>query len=433
MVNLRIATLSASLCLLAACKPQASDEAKAPPGTKSSEVEMESTSASAKTSNAREVLTSYVSEHEFQKGSSFYNSLRALNIDSSTILKIVDGAKKVFPLQDIGAGTQYSIAWTSEDKTDPVSIELRIAADSSLLIERNNDSDLEWTATKTVLPTTIQRKTFIGVVDTSLWESADLVGMDPSLITNLTEVFAWQVDFSRQVRRGDRWRLTVEQKIVNDKVIGWGNILAAEYENGAQIFTGVRYPQIGPNASYYAANGNSLKQLFIKSPLKFGRVTSGFSKGRFHPILKIMRPHNGVDYGAPVGTPIMTIGHGTVVEIGPHGGSGNLIKIQHNGTYSTAYLHMKGFAAGLHKGSVVEQGQVIGYVGATGLATGPHLHFAFYENGVYVDPLGRKFPSADPVPANELSKFQKEVGTVLRTLPDWNVAQHVEASSTRNN
>ncbi|RYZ59494.1 MAG: M23 family metallopeptidase [Proteobacteria bacterium] len=421
MVNLRTVALSAGLCLLAACKPQASDEAKAPPGTQKSEV------------NVQEVPTNYISEHEFQKGSSFYNSLRALNIDSATILKIVDSAKKVFPLQEIGAGTRYTIAWRSDDKTDPDSIELRIAADSSLLIERDNDSELEWTATKTVLPVTIQKKTFIGVVDSSLWESADLVGMDPSLITSLTEVFAWQVDFTRQVRRGDRWRLTVEQKIVNDQVIGWGNILAAEYDNGSQSFTGVRYPQIGPNASYYAANGSSLKQLFIKSPIKFGRVTSGFSKGRFHPILKILRPHNGVDYGAPVGTPIMTIGRGTIVDMGARGGSGNLIKIQHNGTYATAYLHMKAFAAGLRKGSVVEQGQVIGYVGTTGLSTGPHLHFAFYENGTYVDPLGRKFPSADPIAKADLPNFLKEVSGVLRTLPDWNVAQHVMPSGERQN
>lgn len=424
MVNLRTAMLSASLCLLAACKPQASDEAKAPPGNEN---------ASVKEAQVLEVPTSYVSEHEFQKGSSFYNSLRALNIASPTILRIVESAKDVFRLQDIGAGVKYSISWKDEAKTDPMSIDIRIAADSSLSIERKPESDLEWTATKTDLPVMIQKKTFIGAVDSSLWESADLVGMDANLISALAEVFAWQIDFSREVHRGDRWRLTVEEKFVNDEFIGFGNILAAEYENGGQVYTGVRYPQLGPNASYYAANGNSLKQLFIKSPLKFGRVTSGFSRGRFHPILKTMRPHNGVDYGAPVGTPVMTIGRGTVVAIGPHGGSGNMIKIAHNGTYATAYLHLKGFAAGLRKGSVVEQGQVIGYVGTTGLSTGPHLHFAFYENGQYVDPMGRKFPSADPIPKAELEKFKTEISGVLRTLPAWNVAQHMDANADSQN
>lgn len=424
MVNLRIATLSASLCLLAACKPQASDEAKAPPGN----VEAASTST-----QILEVPTSYVSEHEFQKGSSFYNSLRALNISSPTILQIVDSAKAIFRLQDIGAGVKYSISWKDEAKTEPSSIEIRIAADSSLVIEKNDESNLEWTATKNELPVTISNKTFIGAVDSSLWESADLVGMDANLISALAEVFAWQVDFSREVRRGDRWRLTVEQKMVGDEFIGYGNILAAEYENGSQVYTGVRYPQVGPNASYYAANGNSLKQLFIKSPVKFGRVTSGFSKARFHPVLKTHRPHNGVDYGAPTGTPVMSIGRGTIVDIGARGGSGNMIKISHNGTYATAYLHLNGFASGLRKGSVVEQGQVIGYVGSTGLSTGPHLHFAFYENGKYVDPMGRKFPSADPVPKSEMAKFEAEVSGVLRTLPAWNVAHHNSTSGSSQN
>ncbi len=420
MVILRTAWLGAALCLLAACKPQASDEAKAPPGNDKT------------AQTAEEVPTSFVSDLQFEKGSSFYNSLRALNIASPTILQIVESAKQVFPLKDIGAGMKYSVSWRDEAKTDPQSIEIRIAADSSLFIERKADSDLEWTATKNELPVSVQKKTFIGVVDSSLWESADLVGMDPSLISALAEVFAWQVDFNREVQRGDRWRLTVEQKIVNDEVIGWGNILAAEYENGSQVHTGVRYPQIGPNASYYSADGKSLKQLFIKSPLKFGRVTSGFSKGRFHPVLRVMRPHNGVDYGAPIGTPVMSIGRGTIVDIGPRGGSGNMIKIAHNGTYATAYLHLKGFASGLRKGSVVEQGQVIGYVGTTGLSTGPHLHFAFYENGRYVDPLGRKFPSADPVPSKELPKFLAEAAGVLKSLPAWNVA-HVDSATAPQN
>lgn len=423
MVNLRTATLSAGLCLLAACKPQASDEAKAPPGNGTT---------AAQSAEALEVPVSYVSDLEFEKGSSFYNSLRALNISSPTILQIVECAKKVFPLKAIGAGMKYSVSWRDEAKTDPLAIEIRIAADSSLIIERKDESDLEWTATKNDLPVSVQNKTFIGVVDSSLWESADLVGMDGTLISSLAEVFAWQVDFSREVQRGDRWRLTVEQKMVGDEFIGWGNILAAEYENGSQLYTGVRYPQTGENASYYTAEGKSLKQLFIKSPIKFGRVTSGFSKGRFHPVLKVVRPHHGVDYGAPIGTPVMSIGRGTIVDIGARGGSGNMIKINHNGTYATAYLHLNGFAKGLRKGSVVEQGQLIGYVGTTGLSTGPHLHFAFYENGRYVDPLGRKFPSADPVPAQELETFKKEVAGVLRTLPAWNVASHVNGQINRN-
>lgn len=415
MSKLRALSFGASLALLGACK-NAPQTVNAPPGPPPS-------------AQPEELATHYVSDHEVAKGSSFYNSLKSLGIDSPTILQIIDNAKDVFSLREIGAGTSYSVTWDDEQKTVPLSIDLKIAADSSLMIERKDASDLKWTATRINYPVTIQQKTFNGVVDSSLWESADLVGMDPSLITALSEVFAWQVDFSREVQRGDRWRLTVEQKLVNDQVIGWGNILVAEYENGSQTFTGIRFPQLGEHASYYGTNGQSLKQMFLKSPLKFGRVTSSFSKSRFHPVLKFSRPHNGVDYGAPIGTPIMSVGRGTVVAIGPHGGSGNMIKIQHNGTYATAYLHMKAFASGLRRGSSVEQGQVIGYVGATGLATGPHLHFSFYENGSYVDPLGRKFASADPVQKKDMPDFQKTVASVMDTLPDWHLAQHAPATT----
>jgi murein DD-endopeptidase MepM/ murein hydrolase activator NlpD len=364
----------------------------------------------------------FVTQHQVDKGSSIYQTLKSEGLYPQTILELVKSAKPVLPLQDVASGTAFEITWDGPERNTPLKLALRYAADSSLVIERNGPG-LEWTATKVEHPISIVQKTFHGFVNSSLWESAEFVGMDPSLITSLAEVFAWQIDFNREVKRGDRWRLTVEQKLVDDKVIGWGNILVAEYENEGQLFTGIRYPAQGENASYYFPNGQSLKRMFIKSPIKFGRITSGFSRARFHPVLHVHRPHNGVDYGAPAGTPVMSVGSGTIESIGRNGGSGNMIKIRHNATYSTAYLHLKGFATGLRKGSSVEQGQVIGYVGSTGLATGPHLHFAFYENGRYVDPLGLRFPSADPIAKNQLPKFNQLVQNVMRTLPDWQLAQ----------
>lgn len=364
----------------------------------------------------------FMTNHEVEKGSSLYQTLRNEGLASQTILELVKIAKPIFPLEEIVAGTLFEITWDGPEKNTPLKLALRYAADSSLVIERAN-AGLEWTASKLNHPITIVNKTFRGLVTSSLWESAEIVGMDPSLISNLAEVFAWQIDFNRQVKRGDRWRLTVEQKLVEDKVIGWGNILVAEYENNGQSYTGIRYPAEAENASYYFPNGQSLKRMFIKSPIKFGRITSGFSHSRFHPILRENRPHNGVDYGAPSGTPVMAVGKGQIESIGTNGGSGQMIKIRHNATYSTAYLHLKGFASGLHRGSTVEQGEIIGYVGATGLATGPHLHFSFYENDVYVDPLGLRFPSAEPIAKLQLPQFQKLVQNLMNTLPDWQLAQ----------
>ncbi|MFY7927829.1 MAG: hypothetical protein ACOVS5_03070, partial [Oligoflexus sp.] len=231
----------------------------------------------------------HVTQHHIAQGSSFYQTLRDLGVESQTILDLVNSSKPLFRVQDVGAGTTFTITWDSSTEDKPLKLDLRYAADSSLVMERSS-TNLEWTARQVQLPVTIQTRTFHGIVATSLWESADIVGMDPSLISNLAEVFAWQIDFNRSVQKGDRWRLTVEEKRVNDEAIGWGNILVAEYENDGQRYTGIRYPQEGEPAAYYAPNGQSLRRMFLKSPIKYGRITSGFSHSRFHPILRENRP-----------------------------------------------------------------------------------------------------------------------------------------------
>jgi murein DD-endopeptidase MepM/ murein hydrolase activator NlpD len=168
--------------------------------------------------------------------------------------------------------------------------------------------------------------------------------------------------------------------------------------------------------------------MFLKSPIRYGRITSGFATKRFHPILLTNRAHLGVDYGAPIGTPIRAVGDGVVNFADWSGGGGRVLKIRHNSTYQTAYKHLNGFAKGVHPGAKVQQGQVIAYVGNTGLSTGPHLHFEFYQGGRFVDPLGKKFPSADPVPADYLAQFKAEAADKLNLLPVW---QSVEQASLR--
>jgi murein DD-endopeptidase MepM/ murein hydrolase activator NlpD len=407
--SLKLLTLVSSLAACHAIKPQSKPFGASPPGS---------------SENSQPAPSSHhVTLHEVSQGSNLYNSLKQAGVNSQTVLEWVKVAKDILPLKEIAPGTEFKLAWDSPEKELPMSFELRYAADSSLIITRG-ESELEWTAKSIKFQVSTIQKTFHGVVDSSLWESAEIVGVDPSLITNLAEVFAWQIDFNRAVKRGDRWRLTVEQKFVEDKPIGWGSILVAEYENEGQMYTGIRFPQTGDLASYYAPNGQSLKRMFLKSPIKFGRITSGFSKSRFHPILQTSRPHNGVDYGAPTGTPVMSVGKGSVEFAAYNGGSGKMIRIRHNGVYSTAYLHLSGFAPGIRRGVTVEQGQVIGYVGSTGLSTGPHLHFSFYENGTFKDPIGIRFPSADPINPKEMPEFQKVVASTLRSLPDWQIAQN---------
>jgi murein DD-endopeptidase MepM/ murein hydrolase activator NlpD len=230
------------------------------------------------------------------------------------------------------------------------------------------------------------------------------------------------VDFAREVQVNDRWRLSVEQKLVKGQPIGWGAILAAEYINVGESHRATLFRIQGEDHGYFTPEGQSLRKVFLKSPIRYGRITSGFKRRRFHPVLQVYRAHQGVDYGAPTGTPVRSVGDGTVIFAARSGGGGNVVKIRHNATYQTAYKHLHGYAKGIRNGARVKQGQVIGYVGSTGLSTGPHLHFEFYQSGRYIDPLGKKFPSADPVPAEHLTSFKTSAEQLLKTLPEWDTS-----------
>lgn len=327
------------------------------------------------------------------------------------------------------AGFVYSALWEPTEKKTLMGLSFDVS--STEIIKAKLSEDEEWQIEKIDFPIIKKKRTFAGNVSTSLWESAEKYGVEPSLIINLTEIFAWQVDFNREVRPGDQWRLVVEEQFTRNKSIGWGEILAAEYVNQGEVYTAVRYVDKNTGySSYFSPDGKSLKRMFLKSPMKFGRISSRFSKRRLHPVLKKPRPHLGVDYAAPQGTPVRSVGKGQITILGRRGGSGKMIKIRHNSVYQTAYLHLSRYAKGLRKGSRVEQGQIIGYVGSTGLATGPHLHFSFYENGRYVDPLGKKFPAADPVPKKQMDQFKTLVSKTLPLLPNWQLAYQNQENSS---
>jgi murein DD-endopeptidase MepM/ murein hydrolase activator NlpD len=233
---------------------------------------------------------------------------------------------------------------------------------------------------------------FSGIVESTLWASAAKEGMDVQLLMRLSEIFAWVIDFSREIQVGDEWRLVAVQYVDGNEAKGWKDI---------------------------TANGESLEKIFLKSPIKFGRVTSRFTKKRFHPVLKVSRPHLGIDYGAPTGTPVMAVGDGIVDFAAWSGGGGRVIKVRHNTTYTTAYKHLSRFANGIRPGKKVRQGDVIGYVGSTGLSTGPHLHFEFLKNGSFVDPQRLKFPAATPLASHEKSAFEDIMKSRIAMVPNW--------------
>ncbi|BBP61879.1 peptidoglycan DD-metalloendopeptidase family protein [Pseudomonas sp. St316] len=244
-----------------------------------------------------------------------------------------------------------------------------------------------------------------GVINSSLSQSAARAGLSHSLTMDMASVFGYDIDFAQDIRQGDEFDIIYEQKVVNGKSVGNGPILSARFTNRGKTYTAVRYTNKQGNSSYYTADGNSMRKAFIRTPVDFARISSKFSAGRKHPILNKIRAHKGVDYAAPRGTPIKAAGDGKVLLAGRRGGYGNTVIIQHGNTYRTLYGHMQGFAKGVKTGGTVKQGQVIGYIGTTGLSTGPHLHYEFQVNGVHVDPLGQKLPMADPIAKAERARF----------------------------
>lgn len=240
-----------------------------------------------------------------------------------------------------------------------------------------------------------------GVITSSLWNSMVGQGLDPNLVVSLADIYAWTIDFFG-IQEGDSYYLYYDESFVDSVSIGAGKIHAALFIHEGKEYWAIGFEQDGTFA-YFDDKGLSLRKAFLKAPLKYSRISSKFTNSRYHPVLKIRRPHHGVDYAAPSGTPVYTIGDGKVIDKGyQRAGGGNFVKIKHNSVYTTMYMHLKGFAQGLSVGDHVSQGELIGYVGSTGLSTGPHLDFRVYQNGKPVDPLKMESPPVDPIhKANE--------------------------------
>lgn len=365
--------------------------------------------------------------YTIDRNSTLASSLGNLDISASEVYQIVLAAKPIKNLAKLQSGTKFQVFYSSETPTQLVGIKIKLSHQEILHVKKLNQA---WSAETIRKKVETRVVTFKGVVSSSLWESALEAQMNPTLISELAEIFAWQVDFAREVQEGDRWRLSVEEELINGEHIGWGEILSAEYVNRSETHTAILFRQGDKDMGYFTPEGESLRRMFLKSPIQYGRISSRFQKKRFHPVLKISRPHLGVDYAAPTGTPIRAVGDGVVAAIGYNGGAGNMINIRHNSTYSTAYKHLSRYASGLKKGARVQQGQTIGYVGSTGLSSGAHLHFEFYVNNRFVDPMGQKFPNADPISRSRLAEFFEIQKNFLAYLPSWDQDKKVVQDRT---
>jgi len=265
-----------------------------------------------------------------------------------------------------------------------------------------------------------------GVIESNLISSFPEGGPSVLLAIELSDIFSWDVDFNTDFRKGDTFRVLVEERWLDGAFRKYGDILAAELSVDGRVYRAYRF-DTGDRSAYFDEEGKSLRKAFLKAPLSYRRISSGFTKRRMHPILKIARPHLGVDYAAPAGTPVSTVGDGTVVFAGRKGPNGNLVIVRHPNGYATSYGHLARIAKGIRRGAEVRQGDVIGTVGATGRATGPHLDYRIRRNGTFLNPLTVNFPKGGAVPPDRIADFHSVAGEFARSLTAISPTRHARA------
>ena len=319
-------------------------------------------------------------------------------------------SKEVFPLSRICAGQPYKICLADGSFER---FEYDIDSNEQLFISRNDDG---FTVERKDIIYEVTTHTVSGVIESSLFEAVTATGESDVLAMNLADIFGWDIDFILDIRQGDSFQVLVEKRFREGKPAGYGRILAAGFVNQGNHFDAILFTDGDRHPDYYSSDGQSLRKAFLKAPLSFSRISSGFTMRRYHPIAKTWRAHPAIDYAAPTGTPIKTVGDGVISKKGYTRGNGNYLKIRHANGYETLYLHMSKFGRGIRQGGRVSQGQVIGYVGSTGLATGPHLCFRMRKNGAPVNPQRVKSPSVAPVSQTNMARFKTEAQTLLTML-----------------
>ena len=285
--------------------------------------------------------------------------------------------------------------------------------DRALFVERRN-GHLQVSEQALQLDTQVQMKS--GEILYSLFGATDAAGLPDSVALQLADIFSGDIDFHRDLRRGDRFAVVYETLSHLGKTMRTGRILTAEFVNNGKTYRAVWFEDSNGKGGYYTADGKNIRKAFLRSPLEFTRITSGFTSARFHPILQKWRAHKGVDYGAPTGTRVKSTADGIVDFVGNQGGYGHVVILRHQGRYTTLYGHLSRFAAGIKQGSRVAQGDVIGYVGTSGWSTGPHLHYEFRNNGVYQNPLAIALPSALPLGPQQITQFHAYAQPLLARL-----------------
>ena len=354
------------------------------------------------------VLTHVVKQNEL-----FGGILSQYNVTGHAIDFLARESKAIFNLNKIKAGNNCTVLCEKNDsmmvpkkliyeesKVDYVVFNL----DDSLYIYRGQNK--------------VERKhrEVGGIINSSLYETLEANNMNPAIAVRLSEIFAWTIDFYK-IQKGDKFKVVYDEDYVNGQPVSMGHINACMFNSGGKDFYAFYFEKDNTHeGDYYDENGNSMRKEFLKSPVKFSRISSGYSLNRFHPVTKEWKAHLGTDYAAPFGTPILATADGVIEDACFKEYNGNYVKIRHNGQYKTQYLHMSKIGKGIRPGTRVKQGEVIGYVGATGLATGPHVCYRFWKDGQQVDPLKQKLTFADPMPAKYKTQFMAKTKSVKQQM-----------------
>lgn len=332
------------------------------------------------------------------------------NVSYPKINQLAEQSRKTFDIRDLKAGNTYCIISSKEDtagcrylvyEKDPINYVLFDLGDSLRVVEKKKE-------------VTVKRKSASGIIQSSLYETLDEKDLSPLLALKLSGIYAWSIDFYR-IKKGDKFKMIYEEKWVDGEPVKTGEIITALFNHQGEDFYAFSFQQ-GDKQDYFDEEANSLRKELLKAPLRFSRITSRYTRKRFHPVLKRYAAHLGTDYAAPPGTPVHSVGDGKVLEARYAKYNGRYVKVRHNSVYTTQYLHMSRIKKGIRPGAEVEQGEVIGYVGSTGLATGPHLCYRFWKNGRQVDPYKQEIPPAEPVKKENLPEFRKRMKQLKKEL-----------------
>lgn len=335
-------------------------------------------------------------------GDTLFSIFTENGLRTEDLFAMKSAAASIHPLKALRPGKSYSIVLDEQNCINSFTYGIDDA--TILKIERVEN---EFQAHKYNIPYETRILTISGTIEDNLISAVGTERENYLLALQVADILAWDIDFNTGLRTGDTFRIVTEGLYLNGDFKKYGKILAVEFINNNQVYRAFLFEH-GDKADYYDSQGNSLRKAFLKAPLSFRRISSHFSKRRFHPVLKIYRPHHGIDYTAPTGTPVSTVGDGKITFAGRKGAYGNLIIITHNNGYQTYYGHLSRFAKGIHRGKRVKQGDLVGYVGATGLATGPHLHYEMRQGKAPINPFRVKNVAGEPVPKKQRAEFKKQ-------------------------